>query len=111
MRERPGEGIDRSFGMLGVAKMECDAGWLAFEQQVVGLGKAARGTGRDRQFGRYRRAGDNAVGRAAFEPVRTGHGNFAQIKAGGEVGEPRDTAALFRLPTVEATLAWLGNAR
>ena len=42
------------------------------------------------------------------------HAFIAAVALGGSavlVGEPRDTAALFRLPTVEATLAWLGNAR
>ena len=42
------------------------------------------------------------------------HAFIAAVALGGSailVGEPRDTDALFRLPTVEATLDWLGNAR
>jgi len=40
------------------------------------------------------------------------HAFIAAIALGGSavlVGEPRETAAQFRLPTVEATLAWLGK--
>ena len=42
------------------------------------------------------------------------HAFIAAIALGGSailVGEARPTAAQFRLPTVEATLAWLANAR
>jgi len=41
------------------------------------------------------------------------HGFIAAAALGGSavlVGETRPTAALYRLPTVEATLAWLGRA-